>query len=111
MANQELATLTIPSGQTTSNLFDAQGLVGFAIQLPAAMTGTSLTVEVSLDEGQTWGQLYKVDGTTALATIPFNANRRVVLADELARAGAIRFVSSATEAAARTIKIIGKDVR
>ncbi len=98
-----LGTLTIASGQTTSNAITTKLGFGYATDIviygPAAATGT-LGVEVSVD-GSTWRAL-KVDGTQ----ISLGALDACVL--PTSTFVSLRLKSSASEGAERVCTVLGQ---
>ncbi len=77
-----------------------------SIQVPAAITGTSYTLEVSND-GLTWDGL-KVAAGTAVAAVNWAADDILPLPASVFDCQYARIVSQANEAAARTFKVFLK---
>lgn len=97
--------VTINSGQTTSGDVVVPLYAAFGLVMPAAFTGTSITFEVSHD-GTTYQPLYDRFNTQVSMTVA--AGRSYDLPAELNVWSRWRIVSSAAEAAARTLTIVVK---
>lgn len=74
----------------------------FAIETPAALTGTALTFQYTPDNGSTWKQVFK-EGSAYSLTVAAN---RFIVVDPVVFKGLtqIRPVSGSNEAAARVIR-------
>lgn len=97
-------SLTIPSGSTTSNSVDFLGGSMVGLIMPAAFTGTALNFQMS-DSDTTYYTLYNKDGTILQCTVA--ANRAIFFTPgDFVGARWMKLVSNATEASARTIKLI-----
>jgi hypothetical protein len=95
--------VTIANGQTVSGIVETRGeYPNMGLALPAAFTGTALSFEVSLD-GSTFQGLYREDGSAVSVTVA--PGRSYQLPVELAPWPYFRIVSSASEGAARTLKL------
>lgn len=113
MAATRTITVTIASGETTSNSVDLdsygsdEGLVGFVA--PSAFTGASISFNVSLDD-VTYQQLFTSANSalsisiTAGKTYTFTQDVR----SELAPFRYIQFVSASSEGATRTFTLLKK---
>ncbi len=98
-------TATIANGQQLSDAVDLQGSRLMAVLLPASLTGTALTFEVSHD-GTNFAPLYKTDGDAVSYTV---ATSRYVLV-EYEHFAAFRFVkvkSGSAEGGARSVVLLG----
>ena len=72
-----LATAVIASGASVSSAVKLAGTMVSAIQMPAAWTAASITVQGSYD-GVTYFNLFKDDGTELSATVA--VNQQVIVA-------------------------------
>jgi len=61
-------TVTIANGASLSGAVDLAGYRVMAVQMPAALTGTSVTFQTSFD-GTTYGNLYDTTGTEESAVV------------------------------------------
>jgi hypothetical protein len=108
MRKNEIRNVTIPSGATASNIIDKGGYAFVGFQFPAAMTGASITIEVSNSTDlATFEPVvdYTAQATgTALPAINFIANSNFQLWAEAGAFRYARFVSASSEAAARVFK-------
>lgn len=108
MAAIQRQTLTIVSGQTVSTqAFTASNFVAFGMQLPATMTSTVMTFQVSADDGTTYQDLYDALGTTKIS-MTVAASRSYDLPAELAAWDHFKLVGGSAEGADRAIVVIGK---
>lgn len=101
-----IRTATIANGDTISGAVQCSGMMLAAIQLPSAMTGTSLTFEAETPEGGGFDAVYDSEGTLVSYTIA--ASRVVVPAGAavlISGVDRIRVVSNASEGAERTIQL------
>lgn len=100
----QTTSLTVASGQTTSDAINCngQGIVG--VILPAALTSTSFTFTGSQDNS-TFTALYNTSGTQLAVTC---AVSRIVLftPGDLIGLQYIKLVMGSSEAADRTIQVI-----
>ena len=94
-------TLTILSGATASGSMKIGEFSSGSVQLPAAMTGTALTIQTSNDNS-TWASVRDVAGA-AKAAITVAASITVPLHPETFNALYMRLVSGSAEAADRTL--------
>lgn len=97
--------LTIPNSSDTSNDVELFGKTRFNLVFPAAMTGTSITIQSESVPGS-YEDLHDDDGNPV--TVTFAANRPVGLTkwrETLASCHRIRLKSNATELAARTFTL------
>ena len=99
-------SVTIANGQTTSTaaaVFSAGGIAG-AIITPAALTGTALSFQVSLDN-TVFTALYDTSGSAVSYTVA--ANRVIPLnPDVFGSFPYLKLVSGSSEAADRTFIIL-----
>jgi hypothetical protein len=99
----DIASVVIANGDTVSSAAFMKNGVAGAIQLPAALTGTALTFQVSYD-GVTYTALYGTDGNAVSYTVA--ASRVIPLNKEVFAAFPfIKLVSGSAEGAARTLTI------
>ena len=98
--------VTIANAGTTSGQFRVGEYNKGSILVPAAITGTSYTLEVSND-GSTWDGL-KVAAGTAVAAVNWAANDILPLPASVFDCLYARIVSQAAEGAARTIVVFLK---
>jgi hypothetical protein len=101
-----LRTATIAEGAEVSDAQAYQSNVGGSLQLPAAISGTELSYEVSLD-GSTWGALRNAAGAT-IASVSVSGDDIVRLPAELAGFPQFRIKLNLAQAAARTILLAFK---
>jgi hypothetical protein len=77
--------------------------------MPATWTAATLSMEMSIDNGVTWHQVYDNDGTQIVLTV--DASRYVKLDPaDFAGINTLRLVSSADQAEERTIVIAARPV-
>ena len=98
--------LTWAQGDTASStvFVGADSLTG--LDLPAAIDGTTLAVQAALTAGGTFKPLY--DSTGAAVTVGVVAGARVALLPDAIRGQLyIRFVSDASQSAARAASLVG----
>lgn len=96
---------TILSGAAISGGIDLVGLHLFGVVFPAAMTGTTVALQASFDDGTTWHPV--VDSTGAAVSITVTASSLAYLDPVITAAlPMIRLVSASTEADARTLQLI-----
>lgn len=115
MAYATKTELRIPSGDTaTSRAVDAREDAAFGLQMPSAFTGSSVSFQVSADNGVTFQPLYEYDTTTddgsatrvvALAVVQ---GRSYDLPPALVAWSHFKIVSASAEAANRDLVVIGK---
>ena len=101
-------TATIASGQAKSTIIPIGYASAYAVVMPAAFTGTSITFEVSHHptDAATFVPLY--DDSGALVTVPVAAGRGITLPNALFPWGNFRIVSDSTQGATRTLIIMSK---
>lgn len=99
-------TAVISSGQTTSAVVDISGYSSVLMALPAAMTGTTISFQVSDTRAGTFQSLY--DSSNTLISISITASRTIALPFEVGMANFIKLVSGSSEGADRTITLICK---
>lgn len=103
-------TATIASSGTTSSAIDLYGAALVGIILPASMTGTAISLQMSNSISGTFVTVQ--DGDGADLSIGIAASKYVPL-NNLALAAGLRFiklVSNASEAAQRTITLVTRAV-
>lgn len=102
----ETRTATIASGATTSDAIDLGDYTLAALHLPAAFTGTAITVTTAPTLTGTYQALYADASAVSLAVA---ASRTVAPvgdeADAIASVRFIKLVSGSAELAARTITL------
>lgn len=98
-------TVTIAGSGTTSTSITAEGnRMPIAIVVPSAFSGTTLTLNASIDNGSTFQPIYNA-GTAY--TVNVGTSRYVALnRDVMDGVRIFQIVSSASETAARTVTII-----
>lgn len=102
----EARDLTIAEGATVTQTVNVKSYTSGAFQLPAAFTGTALTIEVSVD-GTTFKALKNAAGTAV--TVPtVAAAEQLPIPAEAFSFPYLRLKSGTAEAAARTVKIFVK---
>jgi expansin (peptidoglycan-binding protein) len=90
------------SGDTTGALNVASRALG-TIQIPAAMTGATLNIEGQSGVSETWVAVRDSAGTQL--SVPATVSSIFRIPDGAFGCNVIRFVSSGTEAAARTLYV------
>ena len=101
---------SIPSGQSTSVGVDLQGEGLHQVLFPAALTGTTISFQISYDAGVTYLPIKQVNGT--LYTVTFSASSAIQIpAGTLPSLGLIQIVSSDSEAATRAITLVTRAQR
>lgn len=98
--------VVIANGATTSGQFRVAEYNRGSIQVPAAITGASYTLEVSND-GSTWDAL-KVAAGTAVSSVNWAADDILPLPSSVFDCLYARIVSAGAEGAARTFKVFLK---
>jgi hypothetical protein len=101
----EPETVTILSGQTTSDAINLYATTLMIIKTPAALTGTSFTFLGSIDAGSTFVQVRDKFGAALTFTVAVDGAYIVNDAATFAGFDQIKIVSSASEAADRTVKL------
>ena len=103
MIQSKLALIDVSADNNDSLGVEAEGMLLCGIQFPAAMTGTAITFDFSLDNS-TWVDVKETDGTEVSYTV---AAGDVVRVDPsgwaFASNGYLRVTSNGTEAADRKI--------
>jgi len=100
-------TAVIASAGTVSGAVDMVGTGVVAIQLPAAMTGGSISFQASADN-VTFSPVYDDTGLVAVTTA---ANQYVTLPASITKSARyVKLVSDTAEGAERTIKLIARPV-
>ena len=103
----QVKNVLIDVSQDASNSvsFKTDGLLLSGIEFPAAMTGTSITVDHSLDNS-TWVDVFETDGTELTYTVSAgNLIRLDPSGWAFAGEGWLRITSDGTEVADRTLKV------
>lgn len=102
------ASATIASGQTTSAAIEVNGLAVVGIILPAAMTGTSLTLQASVDGTN----FYTIaDSNNTNVTVTYGASKMIYLNSQItAGVESIKLVSGSSEGADRAFTLIMRPV-
>ena len=103
VASTYVYELTIASGATQSDHFRLTGDNIIGILFPAAMTGTSLTVEVSFDGSS----FHALTGVSLGVTVD---EALEVASSTIFGWPFVRFVSSAAEGAERTLTVLVKEI-
>lgn len=99
-------TTTISSGQTTSGEIDGRGFGSFALELPAAFTGASISFTGSRTSGGTFQALYDANGDQVSVTVVQGRNYDVP--GEVVVWPFWKLVSASAEGAERTIGIVAR---
>lgn len=97
-----IATLQILNGQVNSDSLEMQGGTLVGLQIPVALTGTSLKVQGSTDNSN-WFDMKKSDNTAIAITTPTTAGLFKFAPADTDAVPYIRFVSQAAEAADRNL--------
>ena len=96
---------TIASSGTVSDAFEAKEFAAFGLVIPTAFTGVAITFQVSHD-GVTYQALY--DTTNTLVSLTVAVSRSYQLPAALEAWPFFKLVSGSSEAAARTLYVVGK---
>ena len=106
ITNDKVATIAIST--TTSDAVDLDGLALVGLHMPAAFTGTALTFSVNDGEG-TYNVL--ADGAGADVSKTVAASKFINLApSDFAGVNKIKLISGSSEAAAREIRLVLRDI-
>ena len=107
MYQRTLASTSIPNAGTVSQtIFVPRGRSLCAIILPAALTGTALTMQASFD-GITFTPVYN---QSSVVSITVAANRYILLDPSVFQGiEQLQLVSGSAEAAERTIQLVFTD--
>lgn len=101
--NVHYTTVTIASGQTVSEAVDLHGYSLLGVVTPAALTGSSMTFQGSVD-GNTYNAIYDTSGNQLSMTVA--ASRFIAIAPtDLASCRYLKLVSGSSEGADRTITL------
>lgn len=100
----DTSTVTIASSGTVSTAVDLGGHNLVGIQTPAALTGTTMTFQGSVD-GSTYNVLYDTDGTALSITVAVDSLILIVPSD-FAAVRYLKLVSGSSEGAERTITLV-----
>ena len=106
LSQHTVQDVLIANGAATSGTFRVAEYNKGSLQVPAAITGTSYTLEVSND-GSTWDGLKTAAGA-AVAAVNWAANDILPLPASVFDAMYARVVSQGNEAADRTLKVFLK---
>jgi len=99
---------TIALGQQTSDAINVKGRILVGVRTPAALTGTTLTLQISID-GTTFLNYYNSDGN--LITITMAPDRHIgLLPADLAGVQRIKIVSGSAEGAQRQIQLVFRGI-
>ena len=103
-------TATIASGQTTSGEIDLSGTTLCGFILPAALTGTALSLQMTNVSGGTYVAVQ--DGTGVSLSVAVTAGVYVPITNLAVTAGLrfVKVVSNASEGAARSIILVTRPV-
>lgn len=99
-------TITIASGQTTSDTVVATGTVIAGVIIPAAMTGTAFTFTVCNKRGGAFVPLRDEYGV--VVTLPITVNAALNLPAAIATWPYFKFVSGSSEGADRILRVVCK---
>ena len=98
--------LDVSANGTTSNGVSTDGMLLTGLVFPAAMTGSAVTFDFSID-GTNWYDVVETDGTEVSYTVTAGDAVRVDPSGwAFASIGFLRVTSGSTEAADRSIKLI-----
>lgn len=94
---------TIVSSGTDSTPINVYGATLAAIEFPATMTSTSITLQGSIDDGDTFKDIYTKNGGQAIYTI---AGDRTLAFDPIVTYAfdQIKIIAGSSEGAERTLK-------
>jgi hypothetical protein len=106
----EVITATIASSGTTSGAINLSGLQVVAIDMPAAVTGTTMTFTASTALDGTYDTVTEVGGATNYSITLAASKWTAVDVRVFAGIPFLKLVSGSTEAAARTFSIICRPV-
>ena len=105
-SKSEVALIDVSEDATNSSSINADNMLLCGVVFPAAMTGTTITFDYSVD-GSNWVDVFETDGTEVSYTVSAG---NVVRVDPsgwaFASNGYLRITSGATEAADRKIKLL-----
>lgn len=101
---------TIAISQPNSTAIQLNGLLPVGLRFPAAMTGSTVTLEESVD-GTNWSPI-RINGDAADFSVTVTASKTVVFANAIPLAGFeyLRIVSSSNEAAERSVGLICRPI-
>ncbi len=99
------ATVTIANGATDSGAVNVQHASIVGIRTPAALTGTSFTLQDS-DDGTTFYPVYDASGSPVTISVGTSRTILFTASDFIALNKYLRFVSSGAEAAERSITVL-----
>ena len=105
-SKQFIAEVTIASGQTKTDAINMSNFALMGVEVPATMTGTSLTFEAGSDAASTV-PVRDVDGADFSVTLGSGAGVHTVNANDFASFKYIKIVSGSSEGAERTLKVYG----
>ena len=108
MIQSKLALIDVSADNNDSLGVETEGMLLCGVQFPAAMTGTAITFDFSLDNS-TWVDVKETDGTDVSYTVSAGDVVRVDPSGwAFATPGFLRITSGSNEAADRTINLIFK---
>ncbi|MCP5362084.1 MAG: hypothetical protein H6908_05580 [Hyphomicrobiales bacterium] len=102
-------TITIASGQTTSDAVDLRGTTLIAIQMPGSWTSADISFQASID-GSTFYDVYDSQGVAV--TYAAGASQLISVHNVAAMAGLryLKLVSSAAQGADRSLTLISRGI-
>ena len=107
MSQPTYTTVTIANGATAASAYETKGAERGSFQLPAAMTGTTITINVSNDAA-TWTAC-PIEGNEINPITSTAASKTYSLPTKAFNFRYIQLVSGSAEAAARSILICTRD--
>lgn len=102
--NRVTVTANIASGQTTSNAINIGDFARGGYRTPAALTGTTFTIQVSHD-GSTFNNLAASPANTDATAQTVGVNKSYHLPADVFQYNFFKIVSGTAEAAARAITV------
>jgi hypothetical protein len=106
----EVITGTIASSGTTSDAINLSGLQVVAIDMPAAVTGTTMTFTASSSLGGTYDTVTEVGGASTYSITLAASKWTAVDVRVFAGIPFLKLVSGSAEAATRTFSLICRPV-
>lgn len=100
------SVVIIDASDDTSTTYDARSGITYGAMIPGGFEGTSISFEVSSEEGDPFAALNDEAGTPVAVAVSDGENYTLPAA--LAPWPYFRIVSNATESAERAIRIVGK---
>jgi hypothetical protein len=108
--NPEVMTTTIASSGTTSSAINLSGLQLVAIDMPAAVTGTTMTFSASTAIDGTYDGVQEVGGAAAYSVTMTAGKWTPVDIRVFAGVPFLKIISGSSEAATRTFNLICRPV-